>query len=264
LLLCPTQAQSTDDDFSPVDVENFMHDPSELFHMGDTNFDHYITLNEFAALKISKDPQVIEIFKRNGGGAQALIDAMDADGDEKVSIDEFLAYEEPFYHKSLGLEDFQECDIDGSGSLSLEEYINSNYANSRNPQGDPQDPTAATGYEAHFKQLDTNANGQLEKDEFLKEAALDRFTQVDDNGDGLLSFEEYMHHDDNFYHADDPEEDNALMKTAFEDLDRNQDGFLSRAEDNMVYYSRDEEDPFDEAQHHMQGQAPLLGASDAL
>ena len=68
------------------------------------------------------------------------------------------------------------------------------------------EPSENEGYEAHFKQMDTNADEVLEKNEFMAHAAIDRFNVVDDDKDGFISFDEYMAHDDSFYHHDDPEE----------------------------------------------------------
>jgi len=254
LLLYPLHSAS---DATMDDAADFMHDPSELFHIADTNFDHFISAEEMERFKSSKIPQVVDLFAKNGGEAAGVIDAIDVDLDKKISIDEFLAYEEPVFHQDAASEDFQECDADMNGKLSLEEYKNSNYANTRNPQGEPSENE---GYEVHFKQMDTNADEVLEKNEFMAHAAIDRFNVVDDDKDGFITFDEYMAHDDSFYHHDDPEEDNDLMKTAFEDLDRNKDGRLSRAEDNMIYYTREQAEDYegfknkksDPAQHHTQ------------
>jgi len=218
--------------------EGYTKDPSELFHMADLNFDHAVDRTEAQTyfFKTDRSPQVAEIQNRAGTSLEQLMLAIDGNNDGTFDIDEFLAYAEPAYHKQLGEEDFETSDADADGALSVEEFQSSSYANSRTYSDHDN------GYDKHFKELDLNTDGSIQRDEFMTHAGLDRFSRADKDQDGFLSLHEYLAHDDQFYHTvEDPEEDNEQITNAFEDLDRNKDGKLSRAEDNMIYYTYDED-----------------------
>eukprot|EP00657_Telonema_sp_P-1_P003055 TRINITY_DN17184_c0_g1_i1.p1 TRINITY_DN17184_c0_g1~~TRINITY_DN17184_c0_g1_i1.p1 ORF type:complete len:108 (+),score=58.20 TRINITY_DN17184_c0_g1_i1:74-397(+) len=53
----------------------------------------------------------------------------------------------------------------------------------------------------HYKELDTNGDGAVQREEFLRLAGVDRFSLVDEDQDGFISLKEYLKHDDHFYHT---------------------------------------------------------------
>merc|ERR1711998_800129 len=112
--------------------------------------------------------------------------------------------------------------------LDLAEYKKTHYGKERVIDGNHG------GFEQHFKELDTNNDNKLEKEEWLASpAAMDPFSHMDYNGDKFVEFEEFARNEQEHYHGLDHESEEAKKHTreAFDILDKNKDGKLTRAED---------------------------------
>ena len=111
-----------------------------------------------------------------GGGMAARMEAMDADANGSVSLEEVLRHAEDVFHA---------MDADGDGKLTMDEYMSVRMGpqQGNNPamQARRQEEKAA-----RFAPMDTDGDGMLSLDEFLEGARV-RFGAADGNGDGSLA-----------------------------------------------------------------------------
>lgn len=173
------------------------------------------------------------------GGANKATMLMDTNHDRKVSADEFFAHVNPRYQKAIAEEDFAAADSDHNGSLNLEEYKNSNYGMERVPGLD-----AHEGFEGHFKELDENSDGKINKEEYIEKAGQDHFMLMDADHDEVVTYPEFRQHKHNHYHVEGTEPVTAESdntKAAFDQLDLNHDGKITRSEEVFALMPDSEE-----------------------
>merc|ERR1711907_565256 len=213
--------------------------PDFLFRQGDKNRDDFLDAKELKDFYEHDEDNYhgSEIAKHFGGPDKATA-ALDTDKDGKVSADEFLAYASPAHGLAVAEDDFDEHNEDKNDHLTLEEYKNTHYGKERVIDGDHD------GFAAHFKGLDKNKDGKVTKEEWLNsEAAQDPFSHMDYNGDKLVSFEEFAKNEKEHYHGleHDTEDAKKHSREAFDALDKNKDGMLTRAEDRGAPPEEDKE-----------------------
>jgi Ca2+-binding EF-hand superfamily protein len=116
---------------------------------------------------------------------EAMFKRLDANTDNKLSKDEFLAMARNEEQKPRVEQMFARADANKDGSVTLEEF--------KTAQTQQRDPAVA------FKELDKNEDKKLSKEEFMARAQTDQqkarmeqaFARVDENKDGSISLEEY-------------------------------------------------------------------------
>jgi Ca2+-binding EF-hand superfamily protein len=139
--------------------EGFM---GKLFQYLDRDGDS--VLSETEAGRAFAPPQLQQImrgaFINIGAGGRANVGEMDADGDQKITLEEFINY-----YRRAGLGPIAALPGTGRG---------------------PQDPLT----EALFKHLDTNKDGKLSKEELL--AAPRLLSRLDEDDDELISAQELV------------------------------------------------------------------------
>merc|ERR1712146_644971 len=95
---------------------------------------------------------------------------------------------------------------------------------------------AHDGFMQHHDEVDVNKDGKITKEEWLapdSPARMDPFSHMDYNKDKLVTFEEFAKNDREHYHGldfDSPES-KKHTREAFDILDKDKDGKLTRAED---------------------------------
>merc|ERR1711934_1158414 len=203
--------------------------PDFLFRQGDKNKDDFLDAKELEEFYKHDEDNYhgSEIAKHFGGPAKAT-EALDTNKDGKISADEFLEYASPAHGQAVAWDDFDEFNEDKNDHLDLKEYKETHYAKERVIDADHE------GFAAHFKQIDKNGDGKITRQEWLgSEAAQDPFSHMDYNGDKLVSFEEFTRNEKEHYHGLDHDSEDAKKhsREAFDALDKNKDGMLTRAED---------------------------------
>ncbi|MCU0839274.1 MAG: hypothetical protein MUE49_11220, partial [Rhodospirillales bacterium] len=105
-----------------------------------------------------------------GGRGAMMIEMYDADGDGRVTREEFLAG-----HAVR----FEEMDVNKDGSVTFEEFTVT--FKGRNPER----------ARAAFQRLDANGSGAIDKGEYDAVAEI-RFERIDINSDGVITREEII------------------------------------------------------------------------
>jgi len=217
--------------------------PEYLFREGDTNKDGFLDADELK--EFYKHDEVLyhgkEIADHFGGEDKATA-ALDLDKDGRLSWDEFLEYASPAAALAIAIDDFVLMDIDKNHELSLDEYKNTHYAKERVLV--PNDEA----YAEHFKQIDKNGDGKIMRDEWLgSEAAQDPFSHMDYNKDRYVTFEEFAQNEKEHYHGFDHDHPTSieLTREAFDKLDENKDGKLTREEDRHKPIEKEEYEKID-------------------
>lgn len=203
--------------------------PEYLFREGDTNKDDFLDAKELADFYTHDEDQYhgAEISKHFGSNDKATA-ALDLDKDGKIDASEFLHYASPAHARAVAWDDFDIANKDGDEFLTLAEYKKTHYGKERVIDGNHH------GYRGHYEELDANKDGKLDKDEWLSSpAAWDPFSHMDYDDDRLVTFEEFFKNEREHYHGLDHDHADAIKqsKEAFDILDRNKDGKLTRAED---------------------------------
>jgi len=203
--------------------------PEFLFRQGDKNRDDYLDAAELADFYTHNEEQYHghEIQLHFGGQDKATA-ALDLDKDGKVSASEFLDYASPAHARAVAWDDWDLANKNKDDGLDLQEYKKTHYGKERVIDANHD------GFDQHFKELDVNNDGKLEKEEWLASpAAMDPFSHMDYNGDKLVEFEEFARNEKEHYHGldHDSEEARAHTREAFDILDKDKDGKLTRAED---------------------------------
>jgi len=212
--------------------------PEYLFKQGDENRDDFLDKKELEEFYKHDEDQYhgAEISKHFGGNDKAT-EALDLDKDGKISASEFLDYASPAHAKAVAWDDFDLANEDGDEFLSLEEYKTTHYGKERVIDGNHD------GFKGHYDELDSDKDGKISKEEWLSSpAAQDPFSHMDYNGDKLIEFEEFARNEKEHYHGLDHESEEAQKHTreAFDALDRDKDGKLTRAEDRGHLYTHDD------------------------
>jgi hypothetical protein len=181
----------------------------QRFNQRDSNRDGYLTLSEY-------------------GGHPGNFRALDRDGDNRLSRDEFVRRGGGGSAPPIALPDeFAYLDLNADGSLSRAEWYGKDVpfdrVDSNNDGRVSRDefrvqPTADNRQE-RFYGLDSNSDGVLARREWRDEPLV--FGTVDTNDDGVVSLREYL------AMTDQPSDDSAGR---FDELDRNQDGHLEWSE----------------------------------
>merc|ERR1712159_449337 len=117
------------------------------------------------------------------------------------------------------------------GLVEIEEYKKTHYGKER-VIGASHD-----GFLEHFTDIDTDKDGKINKKEWLANpSAWDAFTHMDYNKDGVVEFDEFAKNEREHYHGLNFDHPDSIKHTreAFDILDRNKDGKLTRAEDRSV------------------------------
>ena len=138
---------------------------------------------------------------------QHMLQKWDADGDGRISLDEYLA--------AAGAR-FQRIDPQNHGSVSAEQIADSANAQQR----------IERRAEGLMRRLDTAGNGYVTQDEFVA-AARTRFAKLDRNGDGKLTPDE-LSFDQGDKTASAKREQFAQRR--FDKLDANHDGVVTASE----------------------------------
>jgi len=203
--------------------------PELLFRQGDANRDDFLDAKELEEFyKHDEDNYHGSEIAKHFGGPDKATAALDTDKDGKVSANEFLEYASPAHGLAVAEDDFDEHNENKDDHLTLEEYKNTHYGKERVIDGDHN------GFESHFNAIDKDGDKKLTKKEWLNsEAAQDPFTHMDYNGDKLVDFEEFTRNEKEHYHGldHDSEDSKKHSREAFDQLDKNKDGQLTRAED---------------------------------
>jgi len=203
--------------------------PELLFRQGDKNRDDFLDAKELEDFyKHDEDNYHGAEIAKHFGSPEKATTAIDTDKDGKLSANEFLAYASPAHSKAVAEDDFDEHNENKDDHLSLDEYKETHYGKEKVVDGDHK------GFAAHFKEIDTDNDGKITKKEWLvSPAAQDPFTHMDYNSDTFVDFEEFARNEQEHYHGLDHSSDDAKKHTreAFDELDKNKDGKLTRAED---------------------------------
>lgn len=229
----------------------------QRFEMMDRNKDGKVTLDEVPEQfrdrikpifdRLGKTELNLEEFGRASGGPGgpegrpepgAFFARLDKNGDGKLTKDEV-----PDEMKDRLAQAFERL---GTNEISREQFVEMSrrlMGQPGNPGGQPPQPNGdgpRFPLPAFFRQLDTNNDGRLSKEELAK--AADKFADLDENGDGQLDPRELMGPPPNFAGGPGgnpemrrPGGDNPPMPPAglgpfFAQLDKNSDGKLSKDE----------------------------------
>ncbi len=181
----------------------------QRFDQRDSNRDGYLTQSEY-------------------GGHPGNFRALDRDGDNRLSRDEFVRRGGGGGGGAAATalpDEFAYLDLNSDGNLSRAEWYGSavpfDRVDSNNDGRITRDefrvqPTADNRQE-RFYGLDSNSDGVLSRREWRDEAQV--FASVDTNDDGVVSLREYIGMSTDPMQTDD-------RAVRFDELDRNRDGYL--------------------------------------
>ena len=193
---------------------------AQLFREIDGNRDGSVSLDEFihrpakfAHHKMDKDANGLLSFQEfyegdmawaNAEQAQRVFELMDLNDNGTLETSEYLSRPSEAW--------FARSDLDGDGLLSLEEY------------GARNNALVGAGHcELVFRLIDEDGNGMLSPTEFADAPPEQAFYRRDNNGDGILSLEEFLVP---FATA----EQQNVRKAIFDEKDCDRSGSLSLAE----------------------------------
>lgn len=150
---------------------------------------------------------------------QHMLQAMDTNGDGRISLDEYLA---------AATKRFQSIDTQNKGSITAADIAAS-------PQTVQRDQKMAQRFVAH---MDTAGNGYVSKDEFLA-AASERFARMDSTGTGQVTLSQFEaaapggrghRHGAGAQSGEHAQFGQKMAQQAFDKLDANHDGVVTKAE----------------------------------
>jgi Ca2+-binding EF-hand superfamily protein len=181
----------------------------QRFNERDANHDGYLTLSEY-------------------GGHPGNFRALDGDGDNRLSRDEFVSRRRGGGGGGGGgpvvalPDEFAYLDLNADGNLSRAEWYGRDVPFDRVDRNNDGRITSdefrtqpvADNRQDRFYGLDSNSDGVLSRREWRESAVV--FGSVDTNDDGVVSLREYI--------AMPETSDNRSVR--FDELDRNQDGYL--------------------------------------
>merc|ERR1712159_244394 len=236
--------------------------PEYLFRQGDTNKDDVLSADELKEFyKHDEDNYHGHEIAKHFGGEDKATAALDLDNNGVIDASEFLDYASPAHALAVAMDDFDLVDANGDKVLDLEEYKKTHYGKERVIGG------AHDGFMQHHDEVDVNKDGKITKEEWLapdSPARMDPFSHMDYNKDKLVTFEEFSKNEREHYHGldfDSPES-KKHTREAFDILDCNKDGKLTRAEDRstqpseaaeyekMKYDDEEEEEEEEEEEKH--------------
>jgi len=129
---------------------------------------------------------------REGRRGKQMFEKADADGDSKISADEFVAAAE---HRVTRMMD--RLDSDGNGVVTQQEFeaAHANRGEGKKGRGGKggEGKRPNGGKPPSFDELDDDGNSELSEDELVAhhaERAETRFEKMDENGDGFLTKDE--------------------------------------------------------------------------
>lgn len=143
--------------------------------------------------------------ERNEFRAQRIIDSLDIDGSGDLSLDEFLSKPQGTHSNP-----FERLDADQDGLISEDEYLGAQGAGYRGAgyngmnvdrdalltcmaQQGGSDWMSPLDRPTHFAEMDLNADGFVDPDEFemaRQGRAIERFDLIDANDDGIITLAE--------------------------------------------------------------------------
>jgi Ca2+-binding EF-hand superfamily protein len=181
----------------------------QRFSQRDANRDGYLTQSEY-------------------GGHPGNFRALDRDGDNRLSHDEFVFRRGGGAGPTIALPDeFAYLDLNADGNLSRAEWYGRDVPFDQADRNDDGRVTrdefrvqpAADNRQDRFYGLDSNSDGVLSRREWRDTAVV--FGAADTNDDGVVSLREYV------AMSDRPADDRAAR---FDEMDRNEDGYLEWSE----------------------------------
>jgi len=270
------QAGSTDTRFQALDRNrngvvnrNEWVGESLPFDVVDRNRDNRITADEYVNQTAGGEPErrfAVLDRNRNGvvnrgewRGETMNFDAVDRNGDNRVTLEEYVSMAN--YGSGTGANDletrfvqfdrnrdgvlsrgewrdttdFRRADRNNNGMVTLREYLYGNVVYEQPPAD------SGTSRSSRFRQLDDNGNGYISRDEWPNDRS--EFDVLDRDRDGRLTSSEYSDNQvisDQFRRMD-YDGDGVLSRRewngtdrSFADSDRNRDGVVSR--DEYLYY----------------------------
>ena len=177
----------------------------QRFQQRDANRDGYLTVSEY-------------------GGHPGNFRALDRDGDNRLSRDEFVVRRGAGGPTVALPDEFAYMDLNADGNLSRAEWYGRDVPFDRVDSNDDNritrdefrvQPTADNRQE-RFYGLDSNSDGVLNRREWRDEPLV--FASVDTNDDGVVSLREYI------AMSTDQQTDERAVR--FDELDRDQDGYV--------------------------------------